>query len=195
MSVQAVLYDFNGNQLAPVVSYGGVYPVIVRQSAATAAPAIVWALWNPTGSGKVITIRAFQLQMFFDGTAVATLMKYEMIKYTGVTAFGSGTVVSPLHKRTALSGALVGQARVLDTGMALTGGAAQVAIPIGAMGRVTQTTTAFASYLTQPLSQSERGTLTAMAIELAPQEAFVFRQTVASVIGDNLVGYVETGEV
>lgn len=194
MSVNAILVDSAGVELVKPVTYSGIFPVNVRQTAATAANNAVWALWNPTGSTKTIYIRAIQLQMFFDGVAAATLMKYELVKYITMTAFGTGTALTPLHKRTSLSGAGVGQARVLDTGMTLTGGVAQSSIQIGAQGRVTQTATNFSSFMTQPMSQNERGTLSALAIELAAQEALVIRQSATSVVGDNIIGYVEAAE-
>lgn len=194
MSIDAINKDSAGTELAKPPLYAGVYSVTVRQSAATGAGAATWAILNPTGSGKVVSIRSIDLLLFFDGTAAATLMKYEMVKYTGVTAFSGGSAVTPMHKRTSLSGAAAAQARVLDTGLTLTSGSAQAIVPIGTMGRVTQTTTNFQSLRTQPLSPNERGTINAMAIELAPGEALAIRQTVTSVIGDNVVGYVETAE-
>ena len=190
---RAILYGADGNPLQPSPNWSGIYPVVVRQSAATAAGAVVWALWNSTG-GKLVTVTSLDLWMYFDGTAAATLMKYEMVKYTGVTGFANGAIVTPLHKRSSLSGALVSAARVLDTGVTLSGGTAQSPIQLGAQGRVTQTTTAFATNRYNPLVADERGVLNGMAIELATGEALALRQVVASVIGDNLVGYVEVTE-
>lgn len=195
MSINSILVDANGNQLAPVAAHGGIWPVVIRQTAATVAATIVWALWNPTASVKTIHVRSINLALFFDGVAAATLMKYELLKLTGVTAFSAGTALTPVHKRTSLSGALVGQAKVLDTGFTLTGGAAQQAIQIGAQGRVTQTVTAFSQSIVQMLAANERGTVNAMAIELAAQEALAIRLNATAVIGDNCVGYVETAEV
>jgi hypothetical protein len=195
MSVNAINVDSNGVELAKPPLYAGVYAVTVRQSAATAAGAITWGIWNPTGSGRTLHIRSIQLQLFFDGVAAATLMKYELIKYTGVTAFSGGVAVTPMHKRTSLAAAVLGQARVLDTGLTATGGVAQSAFQIGIMGRVTQTATNFQSFLTQPLAANERGTINAMSIELAPQELLALRQAAVSVVGDNIVGLVETAEM
>jgi hypothetical protein len=193
MSVNAIITDSSGAELTKPATYAGIFPVNVRQSAATAAAAIVWGLYNASAT-KIVYVRAIQLQMFFDGTAAATLMKYELVKYTGVTAFSGGAGVTPMHKRTSLSAALVAAARVLDTGLTATSGAAQSPVQIGAMGRVTMTATNFQSYVTMPLSQNERGTLSALAIELAQNELLAIRQSATSVIGDNIVGYVETAE-
>lgn len=165
-----------------------LYSVSVRQSAATSAGAIVWGLHNPSAS-KIVSVRSALLQMFFDGTAAATLMKYELVKYTGVTAFSAGAVVTPMYKRSALSADVAAVARVLDTGLTATNGAAQAIVPIGAMGRVTQTTTNFQSVW--PALDKELG----LAIELAQNELLAIRQTVTSVIGDNVLGYVEAVEL
>jgi hypothetical protein len=193
MSVDAVLVDSNAVELSKPPTYTAVYAVNVRQSAATAAGAIVWGLYNSSGA-KTIYIRSVSLQMYFDGTAAATLMKYEIVKYTGVTAFSAGSVVTAMHKRTSLSGAVVGVARVLDTGLTATSGTAQAVVPLGAMGRVTQTVTNFQGVWTMPLASNERGTLNAMSIELGQNELLAIRQSATSVVGDNIVGYVESAE-
>jgi hypothetical protein len=173
-------------------TYAGIYPVNVRQSAATAAGAIVWGLYN-SSSTKVVYVRSMFFQMFFDGAAAATLMKYELVKYIGVTAFTGGVVLRPLNKRTSLAGALVSSARVLDTGLTVTAGVAQGTFSIGAQGRVTQLATNFnASELA--ILQNERGILNSISIELALNELLAIRQSVVSVIGDNIVGYVEIAE-
>jgi hypothetical protein len=194
MSINSIPVDSVGSQLAPVASWAGVYNVNVKQSAATGAGAIVWGLHNPS-STKIVYVRSAAFQMFFDGTAAATLMKYELVKYTGVTSFSAGVVVTPMHKRTSQSGAVVSVARVLDTGLTATGGVAQAIIQLGAMGRVTMTATNFQAVMALPLAANERGTMNAMAIELAQNELLAIRQTVVSVVGDNVVGYVEVAEV
>lgn len=194
MSVNAIMVDSAGVELAKPSAHAAVYAVNVRQTAATAAGAIVWGLYNASAT-KIINIRSMALQMFFDGTAAATLMKYEMVKYTGVTGFSLGVVVTAMHKRTSLAAAVVGVARVLDTGLTATGGTAQAVVPLGAMGRVTQTATNFQSVWSMPLSPAERGTIAAMSIELAQNELLAIRQSAVSVIGDNIVGYVEASEI
>lgn len=191
-AANVILYDASGAALSPAPVYAGVVPVVVRQSAATAAGAIVWGLWN--SSAKIVSIRSLFLQMFFDGTAAATLMKYELVKYTGVTSFSGGVVAVPLHKRSSLSGAQLSVARVLDTGLTATGGTAQSAVPLGAQGRVTQTTTGFSAGLLTPLQGATRGSLTTMAVELAQNELLALRQSVISVVGDNVVGLIEIEE-
>jgi hypothetical protein len=170
-----------------------IHPINVRQSAATGAGAIVWGLYNPNAT-KIIVARLAMLQMFFDGTAAATLMKYELVKYTGVTAFSGASPTVPMIKRTGLASSVVGVARTLDTGLTATNGAAQTPIPLGAMGRVTQTTTNFQS-LWSTLGFQTPELNNAVAIELATNELLAIRQSVVSVIGDNIVGYVEATEV
>lgn len=191
MSVNAIITDSLGTQLAPAVSWAGVYNINVRQSAATAAGVITWGLYNASAT-KIVYVRSMYLQMYFDGTAAATLMKYELVKYTGVTAFSGGAVVTPMHKRTSLSGAIVSAARVLDTGLTATSGVAQQIFQVGVQGRVTQTTTAFSFSSYQVLGTNERGTLNAMSMELAQNELLALRQTVVSVIGDNVTGVLRS---
>lgn len=170
-----------------------VYPINVRQSAATAAGAIVWGLYNPSAA-RTVYVRALQLQMFFDGTAAASQMKYELVKYTGVTAFSGGVAAPPMFRRTSQAGGVVSQARVLDTGLTATNGTASNPIPVGTMGRVTVTTTNFQAVFSEPFVTP--GEIARMeAIELATNELLAIRQSVVSVIGDNIVGYAEALEI
>src|SRR5437762_2316821 len=139
---RVTLYDGAGNALQPNSIYSGIAVVKVRQSAATGAGVVVWGLYNPSAT-KIVHVRNVYLELFFDGTAAATNMEYEMLKMTGITTFSGGVVVTPSHKITSQSGAQVSSARVLDTGLTTTGGTAQAQMWAGAMGRVTQTTTNF----------------------------------------------------
>ena|SRR5262252_6783701 len=190
---RVILYGADGTPMQPSPSWSGVYPVVVKQSTAAVAGQIVWGLYNSSAT-KTVSITSLDFWMYFDGTAAATLMKYEMVKYTGVTSFSGGAVVVPMHKRSTLSGAVVSVARVLDTGLTQGGGTAQGAVQLGAQGRVTQTTTNFNVNRYNPMVGDERGVLNGMSIELAQNELLALRQVVVSVIGDNLVGFVEVTE-
>lgn len=191
---RVILYDSAGNVLQPTPVYEGIALINVRQSAATAAGVVTWGLYNSHAS-RIVRIRSLLLQLFFDGTAAATLMKYELLKMTGITTFSGGTLVTPSHKRTSLSGAQVSACRVLDTGLTTTGGTAQAAMWNGVQGRVTQTTTVFSQSIIIPQIASPNGSLVAMNVELAQNEALVLRQLATSVIGDNVVGSCEFVEV
>lgn len=190
LAARVILYDSAGNPLQPTPSCMGVSLINVRQSAATAAGAAVWGIYNSSSTVRVV-IQSVVMSLFFDGTAAATLMRYELIKMTGITVFSGGTVVTPSFKRTSLSGALVSQGRVLDTGLTTTSGTAQAAMWNGTQGRVTQTTTNFSRSEYSPPIATQAAMLVAPGMELAQNEALLLRQTVASVIGDNVVGSCE----
>jgi hypothetical protein len=192
-ALNVILYDSNNNPLQPTKTYSGIVLINVRQSAATAAGAVVWGLYNANAT-KIVHVESILLQMFFDGVAVATNMRYELLKMTGITAFSGGAAVTPSHKITSQSGAQVSAARVLDTGLTTTGGVAQAAFWNGLMGRVTQTATNFQSTQFNIPVASAAGALAGINWQLAQNEALVLRQLVTSVIGDNVVGAVEFNE-
>lgn len=174
------LYDGTGTPVYPTYTSIAMAEARVRQSAATGAGARVWAIWNSSSTKTTVITRA-KCQMFFDGTAAATLMKYDFEKLTGVTAFSGGVVVSPILKRTAL-GAPVATTRVLDTGLTVTGAVSQGVVEIGAQGRVTQTTTVFASTVVEIDFADDLK----QGVELAQNEALAIKNNVISVIGDNI---------
>ncbi len=193
-AARAILYDSEGVPLQPTVIYEGLSLINVRQSAATAAGAATWGIYNPSAT-KIVRVKSMRMQMYFDGTAVATNMRYELIKMTGITTFSGGTVVTPMNKRTSQAGALTTVTRVLDTGLTTTGGTAQAAGWAGVQGRVTQTTTIFNSTLRDPDMAGQGGNLVSMCIELAQNEALLLRNLVTAVIGDNVLGACEFMEV
>jgi hypothetical protein len=174
------IYDGTGSPIYPTYTSIGMVEARVRQSAATAANNRVWAVWNSSATKTVVITRA-KCQMFFDGTAAATLMKYDFEKVTAVTAFSGGVVVNPILKRTGL-GAPVSTTRVLDTGLTLTGATTQGMVEIGAQGRVTQTTTAFSSTIFEVDFADDLK----QGVELQQNEALAIKNNVVSVIGDNI---------
>jgi hypothetical protein len=187
--VVATLYDRSGDPLNPATVKRPIYPIKVRQSAATGAAAVVWALWNPMGSTIITLIKRIWLQLTFDGTAAATLMAYEVVKATGVTVFSGGTVVTPALKRTS-QGAPTTQCRVLDTGLTTTGITVQGVLNEVLQGRVTMTTTNFS----QTQFQQDWVDARLDPLELAAGEMLAIRQVVTSVVGDRVQGYCEVEE-
>jgi hypothetical protein len=183
------LYDRNGDPLNPVTPKRAIYQIKVRQSATTGAGAVVWALWNPTGSAITTLIKRLWLQLTFDGAAVATLMAYEIIKATAVTAFSAGAAVTPALKRTS-QGTPTTQCRVLDTGLTTTGITVQGILNEILQGRVTMTTTGFS----QTQFQQDWIDMRLEQLELAAGEMLAIRQVVTSVIGDRVQGYAEIEE-
>lgn len=194
LAARAILYDSLGNVLQPTEVYSGIGIINVRQSAATALGAATWGIYNPSTT-KIVRIKKINLQLFFDGVAAATLMKYELIKMTGITTFSGGVLVTPSHKITSQAGVVSAVIRVLDTGLTTTGGTAQAQAWLGAQGRVTQTATIFNSTQFEPIVGTATGSLVAVNIQLAQNEALILRQFATSVIGDNVLGACEFSEV
>lgn len=183
-AARVTLYDVGGNPISRNSSFNGAAVVNVRQTATTAAAAVVWGLYN-SSSTVTFWISRINLQCFFDGTAAATLMKYELIKATSVTVFSAGTAVTPVKKIT--SQTALASVRVLDTGLTTTGIANVQVLGNLVMGRVTQTTT---NYQQAPLLLDWTA-INSGPISLVQNEILAIRQTVTSVIGDNCVGTVE----
>lgn len=187
---RVTLYDPAGNPI--LRSRLGLYviPIIVRQSATSAADVVPWALWNQNGT-RTVLVHGVCLVQFFDGTAAATLAKYELTKATAVTAFSGGAAVTAAIKKTSQGAPVSAVARLLDTGLTLTGAVHVAITPTLPHGRVTQTTGIFvkSEYWLQNDSFQDD------PIELANQEALALRLRATAVIGDNVSGFVVCSEV
>lgn len=192
-ALRAILYGPDGQPLQSDPSYSGIALINVRQAAATGAGAVTWGLYNPSAVKNVI-IESIKLALFFDGAAVATLMRYELLRMTTITTFSGGVLVTPAPKLTSEIGAQVSQCRLLASGLTTTGGVAQSALWNGLQGRVLQTTTIFVQSIFDIPVASPGGGLIGRPIVLVQNEALVLRQLVTSVIGDNVVGAVEFRE-
>jgi hypothetical protein len=184
------LFAGNGDRLNPNETFRGAYAINVRQSATTAAGASTFCIWNGT-AGKTIAIKQIGMQFFFDGTSAVTLMKYEWVKATGVTAFSGGATVTPLNKRTSMGAPASAVARVLDTGLTTTGASFGGQLGIWAAGRVPASATVQFTYTIVAINVD---TVREWPIELAFQEALCLRQFATSVIGDNVIGTVMISE-
>jgi hypothetical protein len=106
---RVTLYDGNG---LPISGMGkdtarGAINVLVRQTAATGAGATVWAVRN-THATKRLYITRIVLQMSFDGTGAATLMRYELLKGINNTALTGGAAVTPSIDETDLTQSVCG---------------------------------------------------------------------------------------
>jgi hypothetical protein len=195
-AARVTLYTTDGSPLHPQDAYRGIVSISVRQllTSGAAQGSAVWAIHNVTGT-KTINIKQVQIQMFFDGTAAATLMKYEFVKATGVTSLTGGTAVVPLAKKTSISTTAAAKVMVFDGSANLS---APGAIYGGVMcplvsGRVTQTALSFSSTLSTMSFENFRE----FPIELAANEMLALRPSAGwtgTVIGDNIVGYVEFSE-
>jgi hypothetical protein len=187
-AARVTLYDAAGTAINKASIFDGAVAVSVRQSAATAATAVVWGLHNPSATVNLY-VQKIDLRCFFDGTAAATLMKYEIIKATSVSAFSAGSTVTAVKKRTSLT--TIAVPRVLDTGLTTTGIANIQVLGNLVMGRVTQTATNYQ----QANLLFDFTSVVSAPIQLVQNEILAIRQTVTSVVGDNIVGSVEWIEV
>ena len=178
-------YDANGNLLCPLVTRRSVAKILVRQSAATAAGAVVWAIRNPYFN-ITVSIMKIYLQLSFDGTGTNILMRYELIKGTGCTAMSGGAIVVPLIKRTSI-GQSNTEIRVLDTGLTLTGVTFDSSFHTMTWGRMAPSTSVQSPSPPYLLDYSK------YPIELATNEVLAIRNgpTNNSVIGDTVIGSVE----
>jgi hypothetical protein len=162
----------------------GIASVAVRQTATSAAAVVAWALRSGT-VGKTLYITRIWLQLWFDGTGAATEMRYELVKGTGCTAMSGGAVVTPLLKRSSANNPDA-DARVLDTGLTLTGVSYGTPFWNCAWSRLTHSATQ-AGGVSNPFVL-EFGS---MPIELAKDEVLALRLLATAVIGDNVGGGVE----
>lgn len=183
---RVTLYDPAGNEIfqrPPTGAY--VLPINIRQTAATAANQLVWAMRLVTSSRRVY-IRQIVLACAFDGTAAASTSRYGISRCATATATG-GTAIPVIKKRSNYSTSDVTDARFLDTGLTIAGmtfetAAFIVGCPRGASGASvpfvfgTDDGTAFSSF------------------ELASGEGLGIGLSSAAVVGDSLVGWVAWDE-
>ena len=137
---RVTLYDAAGNSLQPTELARGAVNINVRQTAATGAGATVWGLRNSSGT-RTVNILRFQFNLAFDATGAATLMRYEFLKATGVTSFTGGAAVTASIFKTSLTQATGVDARVLDTGLTLTGATFGAPFYTTTFGRLTASAT------------------------------------------------------
>jgi hypothetical protein len=98
-------------------------PVNILQSAATAAASLVWAMRN-TDPYRAAYIRRAVLNVMFNGTAAATSSAYQFVRFrTATPTTGTALVPIPVNGQGASPAiaSIVGDARFLDTGLAIVG--------------------------------------------------------------------------
>lgn len=182
-------YDDAGNSMAPAELARGAVNILVRQTATTGAGACVFGIRN-SGATRTIQILGLQYTMSFDGTGAASLMRYEWVKGTSVSAFSGGVAVTPSIFKTSLTQGTHVDARVLDTGLTTTGLAVGAAIYTSNWARLTFSATQAGGISAQhrlDFISSWGGPL-----ELAQNEILCLRNgpTNASVVGDTVLGSV-----
>lgn len=162
--------------LIPVTNYYSA-AVNIRQTAATAANATVWAMRNPAASTKTAIIERIYLMLGFD---VATPLgratnRYDLMRFTTATPT-AGTAITVVLQDTGSAATQVSDVRFLDTGLTVTSvvfGAAFATIScLTTDGTVT-------SYLREEIG-----------FKLAPGEGFCIRLNTVATIGQSVVGEV-----
>lgn len=102
-------------------------PILIRQTATTAANAVVWAVFNPAGSRRTLYLRRITGNALCDVVAaVATQSNYGIRRFRSATPSGGSALTPVPHHSGDLSpsGAAivsVASARQLDTGLTVAG--------------------------------------------------------------------------
>lgn len=183
---RVTLYDSGGNevQAPPTGSY--VLPVNLRATAASAATTLFWAMRN--GSSRVVSIRRISLAATFDGTAAAgQTPRYAIQRFTSATP-SSGTVLTPVKKRSSYGSSTIVDARFSDTGLTFAGLVFEPeALVIGTPASVTGTST-IRDYSFEKANERYD------SFELGANEGLAIRVLVVMVIGMSLTGFVAWDE-
>lgn len=166
--------------VAPAAGYYSL-PINIRQTAATAANATVFALRNAAASTKTVYIEDIQLLMAFDTATPLTrsLQRYDLVRFTTATPT-AGTALTVVAMDSSAAATQVTDARFLDTGLTTTSVVFGSAFATIGCPATDATTSEF----------SRNG----ISIKLAPGEGFCIRLTVAAVVGQSLTGCVTWSE-
>lgn len=172
----------NDRRVQPVGAY--MLPIFIRQSAATAGGAVVWAMRN--GAALKAFIRRIFLVASFDGTAAASHSQWEIERFTTATPT-AGTAISVVKKKFAGIASTVADARFLDTGLTITGVVLDNPFMYVGNPRQNGATSEFVYPYSRDLEDQEDFTLDL-------NEGLAIKLTSAAVIGDSIRGYVEWDE-
>jgi hypothetical protein len=189
----AILYDSNGNAIFPVAPTGAYLSNInVRHTAADVTASVVWAMTNPSGSGKSVYIRNIRGRVTFDGTAVAaTSLGYEFIRYSGNVSPTTGTTVPRIKKKTTQGASVVQDINIQQkSGILTLASAVFEAAPFNVVRLPIAVTNGIASF---DLDFAVAG-LPYEGVEILAGEGLAIRLNTAAVIGLAIAGSVEWEE-
>lgn len=189
----AILYDSAGNPIYPNAPTGSYMANIsIRHTAADAAGSVVFAMTNPTGSGRVVYIRNIRGRVFFDGTAVAGGNSgYELIRYSGNAAPTTGTTVPRIKKRTGYSSSVISDTYIQQkSGIITLTGAVFEAGPFNVI-RIPASGTGIVAQFDIDLVVAGMGY---EGFELQTGEGLAIRLNVAAIIGLGIAGQIEWDE-
>lgn len=184
-AARSTLYAPDGRALAFASDRNrGTVQVSIRQTAATAQGAVVWAMRNKSVD-RVLHVRRLWWQCFFDGTGQGTEMSYAWRVGSGCTAIPNGSYVVPSLKKRDVSNADI-EAKYLDTGLTLTGVTWDTALYPFAWARLTHSATQAGGISSQFVLDFRDE-----PYELGPDEVFSLYSLKNSIIGDNVIGGVD----
>lgn len=185
-AARVTLYDPAGNEIfqrPPTGAY--VLPINIRQTAATAANSVVWAM-RLVSSPRRVYIRQIILTVAFDGTAAASTSRYALGRFSVATPTG-GAVIPVIKKRSNYSASDVTDARFLDTGLTITG------VTFDTPGFIAGCPRGLTGGSSEFVFGTDDGT-SFSSFELASGEGFWIGLTATAVIGDSLLGWVAWDE-
>lgn len=175
-------------------------PIQVRQTATTAAGALVWAMRNLGVPGRVIYLRRLAVNVLFDGTGAASQSSYQPVRFRGATPTG-GVALTPFKPNfedaTLGAASVVTDARVLDTGLTVAGvtfdgGATQ--IPAASFG-CQRGSGPSAQYLLDYPGYDATGFNCREPVRLKLGDGLALALGQVAVIGDGIQGLIEWDEV
>lgn len=164
-------------------------PIAVRQTAATAAAACVWAMRNLGIPNRPIALRRLAVNVMFDGTPAASQSQYQLARFRTVTP-SLGTALTVVKQNTDDAASVVTDARFLDTGLTIAGVAFDTAaMSMGAPRQVG----AGCQYVREwPGIMDGQGS---GAFIIKPTDGLCILLGATAVIGDGIQGAIEWDEI
>ncbi len=193
-AARVTLYDTAGNAIdaPPTGSY--MVPINIRQTAATAAAATVFAMRNSTG--KTCYIRRIYLVQGFDGTSpAATTLRYGIARFSAATPTG-GSTIPIIKKRTSYTTSNVTDVRFVDTGLTTTSVTFEtefvsLGLPLYSIQVGAPTTSGACGPVVVNSLMFEKAGQNFDTFELAASEGLCIRiLTISTVIGSTLNGFI-----
>lgn len=189
LALRTTLYDRTGRAVK-FTRRGYLTNVLVRHTAADAAFALMWSLYNPDAS-VVITLRAIRVAMMFDGTSPGVQSRTAHVWRTSSTAAPTGgTAITPTKKRTSDAASIADVRFINAVGLTL-GALVRVGEPLMRLSVNENITGQIHMFEHVPLPLSRPITL----LKNQGVGIFVGDITATTVTGTEYAGYVEWDEV
>lgn len=119
-AARVTLYNSLGEEVGEPALGRYIAPINIVQTAATASGSCVWAIRNAATTTKV-ELTKIRGSLSFAGTAAAgTTIGYSVARFSGATPTG-GVVITLIKKLSTNPNSIVADARVLNTGLTVTG--------------------------------------------------------------------------